>query len=79
MSKLSASESALSATLCRDDPVRYMALSYVRTHVLRLFMPLAIYDDEAAALFFQLVGHKSPYTQELLPEMRAQQVITYRS
>ncbi|CAM9758774.1 unnamed protein product [Pylaiella littoralis] len=74
MSKLSASESALSATLCRDDPVRYMALSYVRTHVLRLFMPLAIYDDEAAALFFQLVGHKSPYTQELLPEMRAQQV-----
>lgn len=74
--KRSAVESIITSKLYNDDPVRYMALSYVKSHVVERFLPFSLYDEGGTAEWLEVLVNNDPEQKgALVPRLGSKQVL----
>lgn len=57
--KKSAVERIVASTVYNDDPVRFMALAYVKGFVVENFLPFSLFDGELPAEWAQVLVHEN--------------------
>ena len=62
-------EEIMNSNLFKDDPVRYLALEYVKTHVIQQWTPFSQYDKEDQKRFLLMYGENSPTANGVLTRL----------
>lgn len=64
----------MSNKLFRDDPVRFLALEFVKTHTIKRSVPINLYDDEDTKRLLLMVGAENDHMPAVVRDMSSKAV-----